>query len=142
LAVTTPENGARTMLLSTPRSAIASESLATVVLRWAVLSWARRVSRWAMARSYWERETSCWPTSACRRPASASAWATCACRPASWLRAASSCEADRLRWALASIGSSVAITWPSSTRMPSSIITSRTLPVILAETVAMRRATT
>ncbi len=34
------------------------------------------------------------------------------------------------------------MTWPSSTRMPSSIITSRTLPVILADTVAMRRATT
>ena len=51
-------------------------------------------------------------------------------------------QAYRLRCASASIGSSVAITWPASTRMPSSIITSRTLPVILADTVAMRRATT
>ncbi len=66
----------------------------------------------------------------------------CASSPATWLRAACSCEAYRLRCASASIGSSVAITWPASTRMPSSIITSRTLPVILAETVAMRRATT
>jgi hypothetical protein len=43
---------------------------------------------------------------------------------------------------LASTGSSVAITSPSSTLWPSSMSTSRTLPVILADTVAMRRATT
>ena len=50
-------------------------------------------------------------------------------------RASASC-------ALASVSSSRASTVPSSTRMPSSISTSVTLPVILAETVAWRRAVT
>ncbi|KAG1591980.1 hypothetical protein G6F46_014546 [Rhizopus delemar] len=121
---------------------MASWSWATLTLRCAVSSWARRLSRWATAWSYCERETSCWPTSACRRLASAAACFCCASSPATWLRAACSFEAYRLRCASASIGSSVAMIWPCSTRMPSSIITSRTLPVILAETVAMRRATT
>ena len=40
------------------------------------------------------------------------------------------------------VSSSSATTWPSSTRMPSSTSTSRTLPVISEETVACRRATT
>ena len=43
---------------------------------------------------------------------------------------------------LASVSSSRASTAPSSTRMPSSISTSVTLPVILADTVAWRRAVT
>ena len=142
LAITTPENGARTTVWSRLMSLTRSCSLATWALRWATARCARRASRWAMACSYCARDTSCCRTSASRRSALASASRSCAPTLSIWLRAASAWEAYRRRCASASIGSRVAITWPASTRMPSSIITSLTRPVICAETVAMRRATT
>lgn len=142
LAVTTPANGARTTVLSTPISAMCRRSPATSALRCAVASSARSASRAATASSYCARETSCWRTSASSRRAFASASASRARTLSTWLRAAPACARASSRSAWASTGSSVAITWPASTRWPSSISTSRTRPVILADTVAIRRATT
>ena len=56
--------------------------------------------------------------------------------------AALSWDCSRSSWIRARVSSSVARTWPSSTRVPSSTRTSRMRPVISAETVAWRRATT
>ena len=142
LAITTPANGARTTVLSTPSPAMRSWSPATWVLRCAVASCARSESRCAIACSYWDLDTSCCLTSVPRRAALASASRSCACTLPAWLRAAPTCEAASARCASASIGSSVAMIWPAATDWPSSISTSRTLPVIFDDTVAMRRATT
>jgi hypothetical protein len=111
-------------------------------LRRVVASCARRASRVATACSNWARDTSFCAASVDSRAAFASASFSCACTLAIWLCEAASCEADSVRWACASTGSSRASTWPSSTFWPSSISTSRTRPVTLADTVAMRRATT
>ena len=142
LVVITPANGARTMVLSTPISAMCRLSAATSALRRVVSSSARSASRSATAWSYCALDTSCCPTRRDSREALASASCRRACTWFTALRAAASCEALSARCARASIGSSVASTWPSSTCCPSSIRISRTRPVILAETVAMRRATT
>ena len=100
------------------------------------------MSRWARAASRACAAMSSLAKSCCCRAKSRSACSSWARTSASCERAATSWAWDSASCALASVSSSRASTAPSSTRWPSSISTSVTFPVTLAETVAWRRAVT
>ena len=142
LVTMTPLNGARMIVLSAPREAMASWSCDTRTARRSEASRAARESRSAMAASSADAAISCRAASSRCRLSVRSARVSWACDSANWDCAAATCDCASSFCASASEGSSVARTWPAVTRWPSSIITSRTLPVIFDETVAIRRAVT